>query len=151
MNKSSLLGDVINYLEQIQERVKMLKEEEEVQSTNQDLESVVLEKKAQPLTEDGDRSSHEFSGATSGQKLPEIEARLCDGSVVFKIRCEKQKGVIMKIITEIENMNLTVANTSVSPFGTLAHAITITAEMEKDFDMTLENIVNGLRLVLQMA
>ncbi|KAM7493192.1 hypothetical protein LguiB_027801 [Lonicera macranthoides] len=149
MNKSSLLGDVINYLEQIQERVKMLKEEE-VQSTNQDLESMVLEKKVQPLTEDGDRSSHEFSGETSGQKLPEIEARLCDGSVLFKIHCEKQKGVIMKIITEIENMNLTVANTSVSPFGTLAHAITITAEMEKDFDITVENIVNGLRLALQM-
>ncbi|KAM7493189.1 hypothetical protein LguiB_027798 [Lonicera macranthoides] len=105
----------------------------------------------QPTNQDGDGSSHEISGETSGQQLPEIEARFCNGSIFFKIHCEKQKGVIMKIITEIENMNLAVANTSVSPFGTLAHEITITAEMEKDFNMAVEDIVNGLRLAMQTA
>lgn len=85
--------------------------------------------KSEPLTEDGDGSSHEISGKTSGQQLPEIEARFCDESVLLKIHCEKQKGVIVKIITEIENMNLAVANTTVSPFGTLAHDITIFAEV----------------------
>ncbi|KAM7529873.1 hypothetical protein LguiB_033283 [Lonicera macranthoides] len=148
MDKYTVLGDALNYLEQIQERVKILEEE---QTTNQDLESVVLEKKSEPLIEDGDGSSHGISGETSSQQLPEIEARFCDGSVLFKIHCEKQKQVIVKIITEIESMNLAVASTTVSPFGTLAYDITITAEMEKDFDMTVEDIVNGLRSALQIA
>ncbi|KAM7493190.1 hypothetical protein LguiB_027799 [Lonicera macranthoides] len=86
----------------------------------------------QPKNQDGDGSSHEIFGESSSRKLPEIEARFCNGSVFFKIHCEKQKGVIVKIISAIENMNLAVANTSVSPFGTLAHDVTITAEMEKD-------------------
>ncbi|KAM7490293.1 hypothetical protein LguiA_033214 [Lonicera macranthoides] len=105
----------------------------------------------QPKNQDGDGSSHEIFGESSSQKLPEIEARFCNGSVFFKIHCEKQKGVIVKITSAIENMNLAVANTSVSPFGTLAHDVTITAEMEKDFDMIVEDIVNGLRLALQTA
>ncbi|KAM7490292.1 hypothetical protein LguiA_033213 [Lonicera macranthoides] len=95
----------------------------------------------------GDGSSHEISS----QMLPEIEANFRNGSVFFEIYCEKQKGVIVKILSKIENMNLDVANTSVSPYGTLAHYITITAEMKKDFNMKVEDIVNGLRLALQTA
>ncbi|KAM7493186.1 hypothetical protein LguiB_027795 [Lonicera macranthoides] len=92
-------------------------------------------KEEQPTNQDGDGSSHEIFGESSSQKLPEIEARFCNGSVFFKIHCERQKGVIVKIISAIENMNLAVANTSVSPFGTLAHDVTITAEVELLFEL----------------
>ncbi|KAK2981252.1 hypothetical protein RJ640_030641, partial [Escallonia rubra] len=125
MDKTSVLGDAIKYLKVLQERVKILEE----QATKQTMESVVLVKKSQLLVEDEGSSDENSLGSCSENSLPEIEARVCDKSVLLRIHCEKRKGVLVKILSEVEKLNLSVANTSVSPFGTLALDITIIAEV----------------------
>lgn len=125
MDKTSVLGEAVKYLKQLQERVKTLEE----QSTKQTMESVVLVKKSQLLLEDEAGSSDDnFIGGAS-KSLPEIEARVCNKSVLLRIHCEKHKGVLVKILSEMENLNLSVINTSVVRFGTLALDITIIAEV----------------------
>ncbi|KAK3011181.1 hypothetical protein RJ639_011460 [Escallonia herrerae] len=125
MDKTSVLGDAIKYLKLLQERVKILEE----QATMQTIESVVLVKKSQLLVEDEGSSDENPLGSCNENSLPEIEARVCDKSVLLRIHCEKRKGVLVKILSEVEKLNLSVANTSVSPFGTLALDITIIAEV----------------------
>uniref|UniRef100_A0A5B7BEH9 Putative transcription factor bHLH18-like n=1 Tax=Davidia involucrata TaxID=16924 RepID=A0A5B7BEH9_DAVIN len=142
MDKTSVLGEAIKYLKQLQERVKTLEE----QSTKQTMESVVFVKKSHLLLED-DACSSDAGG--SNEPLPEIEARVCDKNVLLRIHCEKRKGLLVKVLAEIEKLNLSVINTSVSPFGTLALDITIIAEMEKEFSMTVKDIVKSLRSVLR--
>ncbi|KAM7520337.1 hypothetical protein LguiB_019299 [Lonicera macranthoides] len=143
MDKTSVLGDAIKYLKQLQERVKILEE----QATKQTMESVVLVKKSQLLIEDEGSSDENpvDGGGGPDEPLPEIEARVCDKSILIRIHCEKHKGVLVKILSEIEKMNLAIVNTSVAPFGTLALDITIIAEMEKEFNMTLNDVVRSLR------
>ncbi|CAK9150593.1 unnamed protein product [Ilex paraguariensis] len=144
MDKTSVLGDAIKYLKQLQERVKTLEE----QATKQTMESVVLVKKSQLVVED-ESSSDENFGGSSDESLPEIEARFCDKNVLLRIHCEKQKGVLVKILTQIDKLNLGVVNTSVSLFGGLALDITIIAEMEKEFSMTVKDVVKSLSSVLK--
>ncbi|GFY90966.1 basic helix-loop-helix (bHLH) DNA-binding superfamily protein [Actinidia rufa] len=124
MDKTSVLGEAVKYLKQLQERVKTLEE----QSTKQTMESVVLVKKSQLLLEDEAGSSDDNFVGGASKPLPEIEARVCNKSVLLRIHCEKHKGVLVKILSEMENLNLSVINTSVVRFGTLALDITIIAE-----------------------
>ncbi|KAA8531499.1 hypothetical protein F0562_006148 [Nyssa sinensis] len=145
MDKTSVLGEAIKYMKQLQERVKTLEE----QSTKQTMESVVFVKKSHLLLEDDACSSDENFAGGSNEPLPEIEARVCDKNVLLRIHCEKRKGILVKVLAEIEKLNLAVINTSVSPFGTLALDITIIAEMEKEFSMTVKDLVTSLRSVLR--
>ncbi|KAL3844948.1 hypothetical protein ACJIZ3_002351 [Penstemon smallii] len=144
MDKTSVLGDAIKYLKQLQERVKMLEE----QSTKQTMESVVLVRKSQMIimAEDDEGSSGEESGSSDiEQPLPEIEARVCKNHILLRVHCEKQKGVLINLLSKVEGLSLAVINTNVIPFGTLALDITIIAEMEQEFNSTVKNIVKELR------
>ncbi|KAL3538157.1 hypothetical protein ACH5RR_001523 [Cinchona calisaya] len=143
MDKTSVLGDAITYLKHLQDRVKTLEE----QATKKTMESVVLVKKSQILVED--EGSSDLMGSTDEQPLPEIEAKLCDKKVLFRIQCENRRGVLIKILFEIEKLNLAVTNTSVASFGSLALDITVIAEMEKEFSLTMKEIVKSLGSSLQ--
>nr|XP_027103298.1 transcription factor bHLH18-like [Coffea arabica] len=140
MDKTSVLGDAITYLKHLKERVKTLEE----QATKQKMQSVVLVKKSQLVVED--------EGSSDEQRpLPEIEAKLCDKKVLLRVHCENHRGVLVKVLSEIEKLNLAVSNTSVAPFGSLALDITIIAEMDKEFSLTMKELVQGLRSALQRA
>ncbi|KAE8654385.1 hypothetical protein F3Y22_tig00117048pilonHSYRG00151 [Hibiscus syriacus] len=76
--------------------------------------------------------------------LPEIEARHCDKSVLIRIYCEKRKGFPEKIIYEIEKCQLTVTSSNVMTFGSSAVHITIVAQMDVEFCMTMKDLVNKL-------
>ncbi|KAL3813730.1 hypothetical protein ACJIZ3_014998 [Penstemon smallii] len=144
MDKTSVLGDAIKYLKHLQERVKILEE----QATKQTMESVVLVKKSQITAEDED-SSGEESGTSDEQPLPEIEARVCNNQMLIRIHCEKQKGVLINILSKVEKFNLSVLSSNVTPFGNLAIDITIIAEMEKQFTLTVKEVVKRLRATLR--
>jgi hypothetical protein len=148
MDKTSVLGEAVKYLKTLQERVKTLEE----QSTGQTIESVVLVKKSQLLLEDEavvSASSDENFVPGSSEPLPEIEARVCNKNVLLRIHCEKHKGVLVKILGEMEKLNLAIINTNVARFGSLALDITIIAEMEAEFCITVKDLVRSLRPALQ--
>ncbi|MED6145566.1 hypothetical protein PIB30_026425 [Stylosanthes scabra] len=138
MDKASVLGDAIKYLKQMQEKVSALEEEQKKKKT---VESVVIVKKSQLCNNDDD----EGSCSSETEALPEIEARFCERNVLIRVHCEKNKGVIEKTITEIEKLHLKVINTSALTFGTFALDITIIAQMDIEFSMTVKELVKNLR------
>nr|QJQ51166.1 bHLH transcription factor bHLH3.9 [Gardenia jasminoides] len=135
MDKTSALGDAINHLKHLQEKVKTLEE----RVTKQTVESVVLVKKSQLLVED------ERGCKNNNQLLfPQIEAKVCDKEVLLRVNCENKRGVLIRILSEVEKLNLAVISTSVTPFGNLTLEVMITAEMEKEFNMTTKDLAKNL-------
>lgn len=147
VDKASVLGDAIKYLKQLQEQVKTLEE----QVRNQSTESVVLVRRYE-LYADGENSSsgENSSGGPFDEPLPEIEARFCDKNVLIKIHCERKKGVVEKTVTEIEKLHLSIINSSVMAFGTSALDITILAQMDVEFAMSMQDLVKNLRAALKL-
>ncbi|KAL2551911.1 transcription factor bHLH [Forsythia ovata] len=137
MDEASVLENVIRYLQYLQERVDILEE--------QARKPVVHVKKSELVVDDVGSSSSEQ------QSTPSIEARVCDKHVLLRIYCEKRKGILVKILGEIEKLNLGVVNTSVVPFGSSFLDITIIAEKEKEFSLAVKEIVQSLYNVLHRA
>ncbi|KAL0377960.1 UNVERIFIED_CONTAM: Transcription factor [Sesamum radiatum] len=100
MDKTSVLGDAINYLNQLQERVDTL----EKQATKQTMESVVLVKKSKIIEDDEDNESSDEKDidCPKDQSLPEIEAKICNNQIVLRIQCAKLKGVVARLLDQME-------------------------------------------------
>ncbi|KAL2522623.1 transcription factor bHLH [Forsythia ovata] len=126
MDKTSVLGDTIKYLKSLQGRVNTLEEE----ATKQNLESMVVVKRSRLLVDD-EGLSYDSNSSGELQPLPEIEARVCNNNIHLSIHIKKHKGVLLKILGEVEKLNLTILNTNVTPFGNFALNITIIAEENK--------------------
>ncbi|XWS41705.1 hypothetical protein CRYUN_Cryun17cG0105700 [Craigia yunnanensis] len=145
MDKASVLGDAIKHVKQLQERLKVLEE----QTKKRTVESVVFVKKSQVSADDESSSCEENSdGPSSDAALPEIEARVSDDDVLIRIHCENQKGFVAKILSEIENLHLSVVNSSVLPFGNSTLDITIIAQKDAEFKLIVKDLVKDLRVAL---
>ncbi|KAL5787911.1 hypothetical protein ACOSP7_004860 [Xanthoceras sorbifolium] len=148
MDKASVLGDAIKYLKQLQEKVKTLEE----QTSKKTMESVVFVKKSQLFAE-GDSSCSDGNSSIThafNEPLPEIEARFCDKNVLIRVHCEKRKGMFEKTVAAIENLHLTIINSSVMTFGTSALDVTIIAQMDVEFSMSPKDLVMNLRSALKL-
>ncbi|KAF5190795.1 Transcription factor bhlh [Thalictrum thalictroides] len=141
MDKASVLGDSIKYLKQLQEKVKLLEE----QTSKKTMESVVSVRKFQLVSDDDTSSTDENFINCSEEPLPEIEARVSDKNVLLRIHCEKRKGILVKTLAVIEQLNLSVLNSNSTPFGTSTLDITVIAQMDEEFDMTVKDLVKNLR------
>ncbi|KAJ4839475.1 hypothetical protein Tsubulata_028564 [Turnera subulata] len=143
MDKASVLGDAIKYIKELQERMKAVEE----QNKTKTVESVVLVKKSQ-LSADDNSSSCEDNpdDGPSDSALPEIEAKVTDKDVLIRIQCNKQQGIVVKILGEIEALRLSILNSSVLPFGNSTLDITIIAQKDKECTMTMKDLVKNLRL-----
>jgi hypothetical protein len=132
MDKASVLGDAITHVKQLQEQVKVLEEKNQ----RKNMESVVYVEKTKSCSSDEDVSDNTSSNSSGygnychlSKSLPEVEARVSEKNVLIRIHCEKQKGVLMNIIQEIENLHLCVTSSSTLQFGTTKLDITIIAEV----------------------
>ncbi|XP_050205357.1 transcription factor bHLH18-like [Mercurialis annua] len=144
MDKASVLGDAIKYVKELQGRVKALEE----QTKKKTMESIVIVKRTQ-LSADSTSSSscYESFDGVSDTTLPEIEARVSNKDILIRIHCEKQNGLVPKILHEIENIHhLSVINTSILAFGDSTLDITIIARMDAEYSMTLKDLVKNLRV-----
>ncbi|XP_022773907.1 transcription factor bHLH18-like [Durio zibethinus] len=143
-DKNSVLGDAIKYLKELQERVTTLEE----QAAKKTVESVIFVRKTQFFADDETSSSNENFDSQSNNPFPEIEARVSDKDVLIRILCEKNKGCISNIINEVEKLHLSVLNSNVLAFGQATLDITVVAQMEDEFSMTVKDLVKSLRLAL---
>nr|XP_018677684.1 PREDICTED: transcription factor bHLH25-like isoform X2 [Musa acuminata subsp. malaccensis]XP_018677685.1 PREDICTED: transcription factor bHLH25-like isoform X2 [Musa acuminata subsp. malaccensis] len=132
MDKASVLGDAIKYLKQLQEKVKSLED----QVAKRNTESTVLAK----------RSYDERQRC--GSLLVEIEARVFQKSILIKIHCENQKGVLVKALSEIEKLHLSVICTSAMSFAISSLDITVMTQIEEEFCMTAKDLVKKLNSAL---
>ncbi|KAJ8432148.1 hypothetical protein Cgig2_006850 [Carnegiea gigantea] len=133
-DKRSVLGETIKYLHQLKEKVKSF--EEVVANKQTSVQSVVLVKKSQLLVDNiNDNSSsccldnNDDNNNYANNTLPQIEVKVLQKNLLFKVHCEKQKGILPKLLSEIEKCGLTIATTSVIPLGALAFDITILAQV----------------------
>ncbi|KAI3804992.1 hypothetical protein L1987_26944 [Smallanthus sonchifolius] len=144
MDKASVLGDAIKHMKTLQEKVKTLEEQIKKRPNT---ESVVFVKRYDVSADIGETSSSD--DGPIHEKLPEIEARFVGNNVLIRIHCEKKAGVIEKILTEIEKLHLSVDNTTSMTFANYALDITVTAQMDKEFAMTMKDLMKNLRSALK--
>ncbi|KAI9166093.1 hypothetical protein LWI28_026123 [Acer negundo] len=142
MDKASVLGDAIKYVKELQERVNVLEE----QTRKRTVESVVFIKKSQLSTDDESSScTDESFDSTCDAAVPEIEARASDKDVLIRIHFQKQKGFLPKILSDVEKLHLSILNSSVLPFGNSTFDLTIIAQKNDEFQMTMKDFVKELR------
>ncbi|KAG5552159.1 hypothetical protein RHGRI_010303 [Rhododendron griersonianum] len=125
---SSILEGAIKYMKQLEERVNKLEEE---------------------LT----RPNHgSYSEEEEEDRLLEIDLMKTDSqdqqNVFIRIICEKQKGQIARIMSEIEKLHLSVSSISALPFGDQLLVISVSAQMGNEFCMTANDLKKNLRVAI---
>lgn len=125
MDKASVLGDAIEYMKTLLEKVKTL--EEQTPETN--MKSVRFEM----VADDVDNSSSDEKLSCLSNQLPEIEARFSGKDVLVRVYCVKKAGVVEKTLAEIEKLNLSVINSTAIIFANSALHITVIAQVKFDF------------------
>lgn len=118
MDRASVLGNAIKYVKELQERLRMLEEENKV-----------MVNKAKLSCEDDIDGSASREDEEGSERLPRVEARVSEKDVLLRIHCQKQKGLLLNILVEIQNLHLFVVNSSVLPFGDSVLDITIVAQV----------------------
>ncbi|RLN42823.1 hypothetical protein C2845_PM01G32870 [Panicum miliaceum] len=136
MDKATILSDAIRYVKELQEKLRRGGWREQRQNIETRL---VLVKRpclhaAAATDDDGSRQRSASPGTPT--ELPEIEVRFSEKNVMVRVHCEKSKGVVVKVLTEIEELQLTVIHANVMQFsaGTLIIAITAKASFPSPFD-----------------
>lgn len=158
VDKASILRDTINYVKQLEQTLKSL----ESQNARNTVESVVLfNNSKQCIRNTNDISqannfigniskpSNSIENSNSGSsaensRYPEIQVRLSARTVLVKIHCENTKGVLVKVLSEMEKLNLVVMNANAMPFIESFLDITVTAQMEEGSALTTKDLVKTI-------
>lgn len=119
-DKISLLGSTIKYVKQLEEKVKTLKGQSARRTSEP---TTIFNSKCRISTDSSDAS-----GSRTGGFGPTVEARICGDTVLLNICCEDRRGMLVKLISELDNQGLSIINTSVLPFTDSCLNITITAK-----------------------
>jgi hypothetical protein len=131
MDKASVLGDAIQYVKVLQEKVQTL----ETEASQKTVQAAVIVKKSQSSPDECNSSTCDDNVpndelSTKGGSLPDIEVRISEQKMLIKIHCESQKGVLVKALSEIElGLGLKIVSTSVVPFTSSLFDMTITAKV----------------------
>jgi hypothetical protein len=125
MDKATILSDAVRYVKEQQEKLKALEEDRNARSVDS---SVGLVKKPCIPAADGGGCPSPSAAAASTTVLPEIEAKIAECNVMVRIHCEDGKGVLVRLLSEIEGLQLTITHTNVVPFQACTLIITIIAK-----------------------
>ncbi|XP_062209377.1 transcription factor bHLH18-like [Phragmites australis] len=146
MDKATILSDATRYVKELQEKLKGM---EAGGSNSRSIETVLLVKRpclhgaAEP-DDDGSLLSVSSGTPAARKQLPEIEVRFSEKSVMVRVHCEDAKGMVVKVLTEVEKLHLSIIHANVMPFPACTLIITITAKVEESFTVTAEEIVGRL-------
>lgn len=138
-DKASILEEAIKYMKKLQEKEKNL--EKKITKTA----TMACVKRRRD--DDGTESSVSITNESS---FPVIRARCYNSELLISIHCDRRNGVLEKVVGQIESLHLSVASSSLVRFGDYALNITIIAEMEKDYSLSIMELVNYLRAVLKI-
>ncbi|XP_004986324.1 transcription factor bHLH25 [Setaria italica] len=148
MDKATILSDATRYVKELQEKVKDL--EEASGSSGRSIETrLVLVKRpclhaAAAADDDGSPFSPSPGTPTARKELPEIEVRFSEKSVMVRVHCENSEGVAVKVLTEMEELQLAIIHANVMLFSACTLIIAITVKVEEGFTITKEEIVDRL-------
>ncbi|CAL0335263.1 unnamed protein product [Lupinus luteus] len=139
MDNTSILDKASNYVKELQERVRKLEQQVGSQSCKNNETSSSIEVNSDYYGEPNDDNNNH---------LPEVRVRVLHKEVLIIIHCEKQKSIMLQILSHLENLHLSMVNNSVLPFGKSALDITIIAQMGDEYNMTTDELVKSLRLLI---
>ncbi|KAL6623009.1 hypothetical protein ACP70R_032888 [Stipagrostis hirtigluma subsp. patula] len=154
-DRTAILGDVIRYVKQLQERVRVL--EEEAQMWADGASVLVEESQHQQLhTTDDDvdevSSCNSLEGVEASRRRaapPGIEVRMAERTVQVKVQCRNRKGAAIAALSELERIGLAIMTANVLPFAASLH-ITVVATSGEGFCLSVEDIVRTLRQALKL-
>lgn len=125
MDKATVLADAIKYVKELKERLEVLEE----QRNKRKADSVEKQTKADLCSDDEYSSSDEsIEGAAESQF--QVDAKVSGKEILIRIHCKKQKGLLVKIISEIQRFQLFVVKNSLLPFGESILDITVIAQVK---------------------
>ena len=113
-------------MKQLEEKVKTLEGQRERRTS----EATVFESKYR-ISNDSNASCSSGSTFGAGGFNPTVEASIHCDTVLLKICCLDRRGVLVMIISELENQGLSIINTSVLPFTDSCLNITVTAKARR--------------------
>ncbi|AES86516.1 putative transcription factor bHLH family [Medicago truncatula] len=125
MDELSIIEQARDYLATLQERVRELEEE---------AGSNICTNKRTKLS--------------SNITLPEVKAKVLQKDVLVIVHCEKQNGILLKILTYLENLHLSVVNSRVLNFGKSILDITIVAKMDDGYNLKVDELVKTMRIAI---
>lgn len=132
MDEATILEGLVKYTKQLQAKVKTLEAQLLKTTMNHDSGSCSTDKNCN----------------NDPRAVPQIEARVLDRHVRVRIQCVRCQGVLLHALKEIDKLNLCVVGSSAIPFGTSLLDITIVAQMDVDFIIPVEELVECLRSTL---
>ncbi|KAL5064144.1 hypothetical protein RYX36_025881 [Vicia faba] len=139
MDKATIVEDATNHLKQLKERVKSLEE----QVADRKVETAVYAKRSILFSDDD-------CDENSDQSLPKIEARVSGKDMLIRIHCDKNSGRIPTVIlNRLEKHHLTIQSSSFLPFGSNYIDITIVAQMNKEYCLTITDLIRSISQVLK--
>ncbi|KAG9146437.1 hypothetical protein Leryth_011724 [Lithospermum erythrorhizon] len=141
LDKATVLGDAINYIKELKERVKELEAEVKGKHNEEALTFAALRRHRYISSYDHDTSSSDenidgrcMSGivddGSTDHLSAEIEVRASEGNVMVRVYCKNQTGVIREVMSEIEKHNISIISSSAIPFGHNCMHITIIAQVQ---------------------
>ncbi|GAA0175691.1 basic helix-loop-helix transcription factor [Lithospermum erythrorhizon] len=155
LDKATVLGDAVNYIRELQGRVKEL---EVKGKQNDDSITINPPKRGKLISSydcdnasscdeniDGSCSSSVVFDGSENQTLPEIEVRAAEFNVMVRVHCKNQTGVIKNVLGEIEKHNLSMTSSSVMPFGYNRLHMTFIAQVDAGCELTPKDLADNLR------
>jgi len=118
MDKASVIGDAIKHVKELQERLRVLEEE----NKNSPIES---------WSDGGSKAA-----SANNEALPNVEAKILGKDVLIRIQCQKKKIFLLNILVEIQKLHLFVVNNSVLAVGDSILDITIIAQVKKNINIS---------------
>jgi len=114
-------------MKQLQERVIELENQNKRRKTDS---RILIKKYSQVCSREEETTScDETRSHISTPPLPQVEARVLEKEVLIGIHCHKQKDIVLKIMALLQNHHLSLASSSVLPFGSSTLKVTIIAQV----------------------
>jgi len=129
MDEISIIEKARDYLETLQERVRELEQE---------AGSNICSHKGTKVNSDNSNCG------TSDITLPEVKAIVLQKDVLVIVHCEKENGILLKIMTYLENLQLSVVNSRVLRFGKSTLDITIVAKVHLQYMLDKKFFFEGM-------
>ncbi|CAN6235636.1 unnamed protein product [Urochloa humidicola] len=142
-DKATILGDAVRYVKELQEKLRALND-------GRSFSPVVLAKKPRVATPDDDEDAvlPAYYAPAANDDNAEIDARISGDSVMVRIRCRDAKGVLVRLLAEVEGLHLSIVDTNVMPFVACTLVINIMAKVKEGFDSKPGDIVGRLKSAL---
>lgn len=149
MDKATVLEDAANYIQELQGRVKELEGLSGLKRNNMQ-ESVISAKRSRLSCSDNDGSSSNETNfeESSSPSTPEIEIRTSGCSLLIEIYSRKNCISLVKVLSEMQTLGLSVISSSTMPFADTSLLITVVAQKSDDFIMSSTDLVKHLQLAI---